>query len=51
MIIFGAILIWMAILTKIVVLETVGIVILLAGAGLYSLGSTGHAIGGRRHYW
>jgi len=33
------------------ILWTVGIVLLVVGAILYVLGSTGRQVGGRRHYW
>jgi len=33
------------------ILWTVGIVLLVIGAILYVLGSTGRQVGGRRHYW
>jgi len=33
------------------ILWTIGIVLLVIGAILYVLGSTGRQVGGRRHYW
>jgi len=33
------------------ILWTVGIVLLIIGAILLVLGSTGRQVGGRRHYW
>mgnify|MGYP001794945004 CR=1 FL=1 len=51
MIALGVVLILVAILAKVAFLETIGLVILLVGAVLFLLGSTGRAVGGRRHYW
>ena len=33
------------------ILWTVGVVLLIVGAILMVLGSTGRQVGGRRHYW
>ena len=33
------------------ILWTVGVVLLIIGAILMVLGSTGRQVGGRRHYW
>ncbi|MDX6237699.1 MAG: hypothetical protein QOG10_2514, partial [Kribbellaceae bacterium] len=38
-------------LLKISILWTVGIILLLVGAVLFILGSTGRAVGGRRHWY
>jgi hypothetical protein len=51
MIIFGILLFVVGILAGIAILKTLGIVVAVVGIGLYLLGSTGHAIAGRRHYW
>jgi uncharacterized membrane protein len=51
MIILGIILLVAGFLLKISILWTVGIIVLVAGAILAILGSTGRAIGGRRHYF
>jgi uncharacterized membrane protein HdeD (DUF308 family) len=51
MIILGIILLVAGFLLKISILWTVGIILLVAGAILAILGSTGRAIGGRRHYF
>lgn len=51
MIVLGFILLVAGFLLKISILCTLGIVALVAGAILAILGSTGHAIGGRRHYF
>ncbi len=51
MITLGIVLILIALLAKVAVLETLGIILLVVGAVLFLLGSTGRAVGGRRHYW
>ncbi|WP_210944152.1 DUF6131 family protein [Streptomyces sp. MK37H] len=51
MIALGIILLVVGFLTGISILWTIGIVILVIGAILWVLGTAGHAIGGRRHYW
>jgi hypothetical protein len=51
MIIVGLALFVIGILAKVAILETIGLVVALVGVALFVLGSTGHAIGGRRHYW
>lgn len=51
MIILGLILLIVGFLFKISILWTIGIILLIIGAILWLMGSTGRAIGGRRHYW
>ena len=51
MITLGVILLIAGFLLKISILWTLGIVALVVGAILAILGSTGRAIGGRRHYF
>ncbi|MEV4506847.1 DUF6131 family protein [Streptomyces klenkii] len=51
MIVIGAVLLVVAFLAKIAFLWTVGIILVVVGAVLFLLGSLGHAVGGRRHYW
>jgi Family of unknown function (DUF6131) len=51
MIILGIILLIIGFVAKIAILWTIGIVILVLGLIAIVLGSLGHAIGGRRHYW
>jgi len=51
MIILGIILLIAGFLLKISILWTIGIVLLVIGAILWILGSTGRAVGGRRHYF
>jgi uncharacterized protein DUF6131 len=51
MIILGIILLIIGFLAHIAILWTIGIVVLVLGLIAVLLGSTGRAIGGRRHYW
>jgi Family of unknown function (DUF6131) len=51
MIILGIILLIIGFLLKIAIAWTIGIILLVIGLILALLGSLGHAIGGRRHYW
>jgi hypothetical protein len=52
MIVFGiCLLIIAAIVPKLAVLWAVGIIVLAVGVILAILGTLGHAIGGRRHYY
>ncbi|MGD9795683.1 MAG: DUF6131 family protein [Acidimicrobiia bacterium] len=51
MITVGLVLLLLGLLTGIPVLWSLGIIALIVGAVLLLLGSTGRAVGGRRHYW
>jgi uncharacterized membrane protein HdeD (DUF308 family) len=51
MIILGIILLIIGFVAKIAIVWTIGIVVLVLGLIAVLLGSIGHAIGGRRHYW
>jgi hypothetical protein len=51
MIVIGILLLLIGFLAKIAILWTIGIIALIAGLILLLLGSTGRAVGGRRHYW
>ncbi|MER5917171.1 DUF6131 family protein [Streptomyces sp. NPDC001982] len=51
MIILGVILLVVGFLTGIAILWTIGIILLIIGLILWILGTVGHAVGGRRHYW
>ncbi|MEU6755599.1 DUF6131 family protein [Streptomyces sp. NPDC046685] len=51
MILVGLILLIIGFITGISILWTIGIILLVVGAVLWILGSVGHAVGGRRHYW
>ncbi|MET7456547.1 DUF6131 family protein [Streptomyces sp. NPDC005574] len=51
MIALGVLLLILGFLFHIGILWTIGIILLVIGAVLWILGSVGHAVGGRRHYW
>ncbi|MGI8449516.1 MAG: DUF6131 family protein [Streptosporangiaceae bacterium] len=51
MIILGIILLIIGFIAKIAILWTIGIIVLVVGLILLLLGSIGHAVGGRRHYF
>jgi Family of unknown function (DUF6131) len=50
-IVIGLILLALGLIFHISVLWTIGIIVLVIGAALWIAGATGHAVGGRRHYW
>jgi uncharacterized membrane protein HdeD (DUF308 family) len=50
-IILGVLLLVIGFVAKIAILWTIGVILLVVGAILFILGSVGHAVGGRRHYW
>jgi len=51
MIILGIILFLVGLLANIALLQTIGVVLVVVGAVLALLGSSGRAVGGRRHYF
>ena len=51
MIVAGLVLLLLGLLLDIGILYTIGIILIVVGAVLWLVGSTGRAIGGRRHYW
>jgi len=51
MIILGIILLIAGFLLKISILWTIGIILIIIGVVLALLGSSGRAVGGRRHYF
>jgi hypothetical protein len=51
MIILGIALLLLGLLLKISILWTIGIIVLIVGLVLVLLGSTGRAVGGRRHFY
>ncbi|MFI9776744.1 DUF6131 family protein [Streptomyces sp. NBC_01003] len=51
MIILGVILLVIGLLAGIGILWTIGGILVIIGVVLWILGSVGHAVGGRRHYW
>jgi fatty-acid desaturase len=50
-IIIGLILLLIGFVTGIAIVWTVGVIVIVVGLALWLLGSMGHAIGGRRHYY
>ncbi|RPE39374.1 hypothetical protein EDD90_2374 [Streptomyces sp. Ag109_O5-1] len=51
MIALGIILLILGIVFNIGLLWTIGVILLVIGLVLFLLGSLGHAVAGRRHYW
>lgn len=51
MIVLGIVLLLLGALLSIPILWTIGIILVVVGAVLWILGSAGHAVGGRNHYW
>ncbi|MGW2050680.1 DUF6131 family protein [Streptomyces sp. NPDC001858] len=51
MIVLGVILLILGFAFSIAFLWTIGIILLVIGLILFLLGSAGHAVAGRRHYW
>lgn len=51
MIVLGIVLMIIGFLLKVAILWTLGIIIVIIGLVLWLLGSLGHAVGGRRHYF
>ncbi|MEE1819864.1 DUF6131 family protein [Streptomyces sp. SP18ES09] len=51
MIVLGLILLIVGFVTGLSILWTIGIILLVIGAVLWIVGSLGHTVGGRKHYW
>ena len=51
MVTFGLILLLIGFLLGVPILWTIGMILLIVGVVLWILGSTGRAVGGRRHYY
>lgn len=51
MIVLGIILLLVGYFLHISILWTIGIILLVVGAVLFLLGRTGHAVGGRNHWF
>jgi Family of unknown function (DUF6131) len=49
--VLGLILLLIGLLADIGILTTLGIILLVIGAVLWILGSTGRPVGGRRYWW
>jgi hypothetical protein len=47
----GVILLILAVIFHVGIFWTLGVVAVVVGVILFVLGSTGRAVGGRRHYW
>jgi len=50
-IVLGVILLLLGLLLGVPILWTIGIVLVVVGLILWLVGSAGHAVGGRRHYY
>ncbi len=51
MIILGIILLIVGFIAKVAIIWTIGVILVVVGAILFLLGSTGRAVGGRRHFF
>ena len=51
MIIAGIVLLLLGLVLGVGILYTIGIILIIVGAVLWVIGSTGRAVGGRRHYY
>ena len=51
MIVAGIVLLLLGLLLGVSILYTIGIILIVVGAVLWVIGSTGRAVGGRRHYY
>jgi hypothetical protein len=51
MILFGIVLMVLGLLFNVPVLWSLGVIVLIIGLVLWLLGTLGHAVGGRRHYY
>ncbi|MFI9208337.1 DUF6131 family protein [Streptomyces sp. NPDC053253] len=51
MIVLGIVLLVIGWVASFALLWTVGIILIVIGAALWILGTVGHQVGGRRHYW
>jgi hypothetical protein len=51
MIMFGVVLLVIGFVTMIPVVWSIGVIVLVIGLALWLLGTLGHAVGGRKHYF
>ncbi|MEU8679163.1 DUF6131 family protein [Streptomyces sp. NPDC048560] len=51
MILLGIILLVIGLIAGLSILWTIGLVLVVIGVVLWILGSMGHAVAGRKHYW
>jgi hypothetical protein len=50
-IVLGVVLLIVGFVLAVPILWTIGVILLVIGLALWILGSVGHAVGGRRHYF
>jgi Family of unknown function (DUF6131) len=51
MIVLGVILLIIGFIAQVAIIWTIGVIVVVIGAILAVLGSMGHSVGGRRHYF
>lgn len=51
MIVFGLVFLLLGFLLQIAFLWSLGVIVLIVGLVLWTLGALGHAVGGRRHFY
>jgi hypothetical protein len=51
MVVFGLILLLIGFVLAIKILWSIGVIVRIVGLVLWALGSAGHAVGGRKHYY
>jgi uncharacterized membrane protein HdeD (DUF308 family) len=51
MIILGVLLLIIGFIAKVAIIWTIGVIVVVIGAILAVLGTMGHSVGGRRHYF
>lgn len=51
MITLGIVLLIVSMFTNVAILQSIGVLLIVVGVILFLLGSTGRAVGGRKHYW
>lgn len=51
MITLGIVLLIVGMFANVAILQSIGVLLIVVGVVLFLLGSTGRAVGGRRHYW
>ena len=51
MVIFGVVLLVIGFVAHVPILWTIGVIVLAIGLVLWLLGTLGHAVGGRKHYF
>lgn len=51
MIIFGVVLMLIGFILGVPILWTIGVIVLIVGIALWLMGTMGHMVGGKRHYY